>query len=471
MPRLIRDAQQKAAAARRSAATPADAAADLADAPGRALSAGISGAAGRKPASFLELCLDAGACGRGHAAADPALRLRCGDPVLRYPGGAACAGPAGAVSRRAADRCSSRSQPRIGTARTVARTLASAAGAGLSRRSRWSGASCRQTTALIGFAGAPWTVASYMIEGAAEQRFCEGQGLGLWRRPSFRALDRPAGRDATIDYLLAQIEAGAEALQLFDSWAGVLAEPRAAALVRSSRRRRSCARVKRRYPGCPDHRLSARRRQPLCAITPADAGCDALEPRQQPCRSTGRRDELAAEQGRVQGNLDPLLLVAGGVRHDARRSSGSSTRLGDGRFVFNLGHGILPETPPEHVARAAASIVHGIGDERVDHGARIAVVLFNLGGPDPAGRGRALPAQPVQRSGDHPPAAAAALAARAADRAAAGADRHARSMRKLGGGSPLLRQYRGPGARARARRSRDLGEVRGLHRACATGIR
>ena len=205
---------------------------------------------------------------------------------------------------------------------------------------------------LIGFAGAPWTVACYMVEGEGGSDF-QGVRRLAYREPEMftRLIDLLS--DATVDYLSAQIEAGAEALQIFDSWAGSLAE---AELRRWSLAPliRIVAALKQRHPGVPVI-LFPRGAGVLYREFALASGAAALS-----LDSSLPLAWAAAElQGRtaLQGNLDPLLLVEGGEA--MRQEAGRILRvLGNGPFVFNLGHGVLPDTPPEHVAELV-SLVRG----------------------------------------------------------------------------------------------------------------
>ncbi|MGH7110765.1 MAG: uroporphyrinogen decarboxylase [Stellaceae bacterium] len=202
-------------------------------------------------------------------------------------------------------------------------------------------------TALIGFAGAPWTVAAYMLEGGGSRDFS---------RARLRAYQDPEGFGAliellvtgTIGLLAAQIEAGAEAVQLFDSWAGVLPEP---ALVRwvIAPTKRIVAALKNRFPLCPVIGFP-RGAGVLYERYAAETGVDAiaLDTAVPAAYARARLQPRAA----VQGNLDPVLLLAGGAPLAA--AVGEIRReLGGGPHVFNLGHGVLPETPLENVARLA----------------------------------------------------------------------------------------------------------------------
>lgn len=198
-------------------------------------------------------------------------------------------------------------------------------------------------TALIGFAGAPWTVATYMVEGGSGSDFAAVKRFALGDAKSFgRLID--AIVEATAEYLIAQIEAGAEALQLFDSWAGVLSEPefRRWSIAPT---RKIVQKVKSIHPTIPIIGFP-RAAGMMYADYIRETGVDAVS------LDTGVPLSFAqAMQARVpvQGNLDPQVLVVGGeaLRAAAR---GIVDALSDGPFIFNLGHGIVPETPPDNVA-------------------------------------------------------------------------------------------------------------------------
>jgi uroporphyrinogen decarboxylase len=208
-------------------------------------------------------------------------------------------------------------------------------------------------TALIGFAGAPWTVATYMVEGGPSRDFATVKSL-MWSDPAaFGGLIQRLV-DATVAHLGAQIEAGVDAVQIFDSWAGVLPAPEF---------RRWCIEPTRRIVD----RLKALFPDVPVIGFPRGAGAmidDFVQGAQVDAVSIDSSMPLrtaAAMQARVavQGNLDPVLLMTGG---DAFRQRVSETvsALAGGAHVFNLGHGILPPTPPEHVAELV-SIVRGAG--------------------------------------------------------------------------------------------------------------
>ena len=204
--------------------------------------------------------------------------------------------------------------------------------------------------ALIGFAGAPWTVASYMIEGGSSRRLEAAKGWAEVTPGDFtRLIDLLI--NATSDYLIAQAEAGAEVLQLFDSWAAAwegeslnrwCLKP-ATEIIR---------RVKAAHPDVPVI-LFPRGVGKAYEAFARKSGADALS-LDQSVPLAWARDTLQPHVC-LQGNLDPQILVAGGKALHAAVAEILET-LGAGPFVFNLGHGIVPETPPEHVAELVAQV-------------------------------------------------------------------------------------------------------------------
>lgn len=200
-------------------------------------------------------------------------------------------------------------------------------------------------TTLIGFAGAPWTVATYMVEGSGSKEFVETKKLAYGQPQMFQRLIDLLVK-ATGDYLLAQIDNGAEAIQLFDSWAGVLPEDEFAKWVITPTRR-LVERLKAVHPHIPIigfPRGAGALYQPYVEQT----GVDGIS------LDTGVPLDWAAKtlqpKATLQGNLDPVMLIAGGTALDQAvdRILGICA---NGPFIFNLGHGILPSTPPENVAR------------------------------------------------------------------------------------------------------------------------
>lgn len=198
-------------------------------------------------------------------------------------------------------------------------------------------------TTLIGFAGAPWTVASYMIEGGTSRDFMKGKSWAFRDPESFQTLIDLLV-EATSSYLIKQVESGAEVLQLFDSWAGVWPEEQL---------RRWClepakeiiARVKKASPKTPVI-LFPRGAGVLYRDFAKECGADGIGI-DTTLPLTWARDELQ-DKVTLQGNLDPILLLAGGatLREHTKRILDT---LGGGPFIFNLGHGILPQTPIAHV--------------------------------------------------------------------------------------------------------------------------
>jgi uroporphyrinogen decarboxylase len=204
--------------------------------------------------------------------------------------------------------------------------------------------------ALIGFAGAPWTVAAYMVEGGTSRGF-ENVQLWAYRDPASFAKLIDCLVLATIEYLSAQIAAGAEIVQLFDSWAGILPEL-----------------AFRRWVIVPTLRIvtALRRRHPSVPIIGfprgagfqyaeyfATTGVTALGLDTTVALDVGRDD--LQKFGPVQGNLDPLLLAAGGAPMAASVAA-ILTAFSSRPFIFNLGHGIVPQTPIEHVAELVAQV-------------------------------------------------------------------------------------------------------------------
>ena len=207
-----------------------------------------------------------------------------------------------------------------------------------------------EQTALIGFAGGPWTVASYMIEGGTSKDFAVAK-TWAYRAPDEFALIIDLLVESTSEYLIAQVEAGAEVLQLFDSWAGVWPEPGlrrwclepVAEIVR---------RVKVAHPDVPII-LFPRGTGTLYQAFASEAGAEGLG-LDTTVPLVWARERLQGEVT-LQGNLDPLLLVAGGAALDQAVARILDT-LGAGPFIFNLGHGITPETPLEHVERLVSQV-------------------------------------------------------------------------------------------------------------------
>jgi len=205
-------------------------------------------------------------------------------------------------------------------------------------------------TALIGFAGAPWTVATYMVEGQGGTDFSTTKRLAHEKPILFRALMELL-TEATTAYLIAQIDAGVEIVQLFDSWAGVLNEndfnswviAPTLAIVQA---------VKAAHPEVP---IIGFPRGAGASIVPyaEKTGIDAVS--LDTSVPMGWAIKALPHKIALQGNLDPALLLVGGAPMDAGIDLIRHAMKGR-RFIFNLGHGVLPATPPEHVARLVARV-------------------------------------------------------------------------------------------------------------------
>jgi uroporphyrinogen decarboxylase len=200
-------------------------------------------------------------------------------------------------------------------------------------------------TTLIGFAGAPFTVACYMVEGHGSRDFVAVRGLAYGNPALFARLIEMLTA-ATIEYLAMQAEAGAEVLMLFDTWAGILPPSQFRAhVIEPAEQIVGALRV--RCPGVPIigfPRLAGLMLGEFVRATGVDAvGVDTST-------DMAAAAEIVGPSVALQGNLDPLALVAGGqaLEHGVR----AILPVMRGRpFVFNLGHGIVPQTPIEHVTR------------------------------------------------------------------------------------------------------------------------
>ena len=200
-------------------------------------------------------------------------------------------------------------------------------------------------TTLIGFAGSPWTVACYMVEGGGSKTFEATKKWAYADRQGFGQLIEILIQ-STIHYLSCQIEAGAEAIQLFDSWSGVLdTEHFQSYVVEPTEKIVSALHAK--YPDIPVigfPREAGEKSIHYAKTTGINAiGLDySIDP-------VWARDYLQPLMP-VQGNLDPVTLLTGG--EGLERSANHILEIfGDQPFIFNLGHGIIKETPPEHVAK------------------------------------------------------------------------------------------------------------------------
>jgi uroporphyrinogen decarboxylase len=205
---------------------------------------------------------------------------------------------------------------------------------------------------LIGFAGSPWTVATYMVAGQGSREQAEARRLAYADPARFSQIIARI-EAVTFDYLVGQIDAGAEVLQLFDSWAGSLSPAQFEQWVIAPTARLVDA-LRERHPGVPiigfpkgaGGKLAAYARETAVDAIGLDETVDPY----------WAAEELP-EDLPVQGNLDPLALIAGGEELEI-----AVRRILDafaGRpHIFNLGHGILPDTPIAHVEQLI-SLVKG----------------------------------------------------------------------------------------------------------------
>jgi uroporphyrinogen decarboxylase len=205
--------------------------------------------------------------------------------------------------------------------------------------------------ALIGFAGAPWTVATYMIEGGSSDR----------SKARTFAYERPAEMDRLLDilvkasvrYLAMQAEAGAQVLKLFESWAEGLPEDLFERLV--------CKPHRAIIDGLNELDIAV----PVIGFPRGAGGMAAHYAETVPVEAVALDTAATAATGKaiqercaIQGALDPLLLRAGGGALD-RRVDDLLEQWGEGPYIFNLGHGILPDTPIANVERVLKRVTGG----------------------------------------------------------------------------------------------------------------
>jgi uroporphyrinogen decarboxylase len=205
-------------------------------------------------------------------------------------------------------------------------------------------------TALIGFCGAPWTVATYMVAGQGTPDQAPARMLAYQHPDAFKKIIDTLVENS-IPYLVGQLKAGADAVQIFDTWAGVL-PPREFARWSIEPTRRIVEGVRQQIPGAK--------------IIGFPRGAGALLPDYVEATTVdGVSIDWAAEPSlirervqshvAIQGNLDPLALIAGGAALD-RAIDDVLDNYAGGRLIFNLGHGILPETPIAHVEQMIARV-------------------------------------------------------------------------------------------------------------------
>ena len=208
-------------------------------------------------------------------------------------------------------------------------------------------------TTFLGFAGSPWTVATYMVAGQGSKDQAEARRMAYGQPERFGELiDRIIA--ATVDYLSGQIEAGVDAVQLFDSWAGSLSPAQFEQWVIAPNAK-IVAGLKARHPDTPiigfpkgaGGKLPAYARETGVDAVGVDETVDPVW-----------ANEFLPAGMPVQGNLDPLALIAGGAALETavQRILGA---FADRPHIFNLGHGILPDTPIEHVEKLLTLVRKG----------------------------------------------------------------------------------------------------------------
>ena len=246
---------------------------------------------------------------------------------------------------------------------------------------------------VIGFCGAPFTLASYMIEGGGSRHYLEVKKL-MYNSPE--VWDELVGKlvDVLVEYAAEQVRAGADVLQIFDSWVGCLSveDYRRYALVPTTQliqRLQKETRVPIIYFGTDSATLL-----PSMAETGAEViGLDWRIPLDEGWRTVGHNHA-------VQGNLDPVLLFASW--RELKQRAEHILRLADGRpgHIFNLGHGILPHTPVDNV-KDLAQFVHEFSSTAATSArtrmSKQAVLLIAHGSPGAGGRHSRVPAEHFAR--------------------------------------------------------------------------
>lgn len=214
-------------------------------------------------------------------------------------------------------------------------------------------ASLPAETTFLGFAGSPWTVATYMVHGQGSKDHSEARRMAHAEPERFGSLIS-AIIDATVDYLSAQIDAGVDAVQLFDSWAGSLSPAQFEKWVIAPNAE-IVRRLKTRHPDTPIIGFPKGAGGKLAAYA-TGTGVDALGLDE--TVDPHWADKELPKGLPVQGNLDPLALIAGGAVLEEAVSNILSA-FADRPHIFNLGHGILPDTRIEHVEKLLTLVRKG----------------------------------------------------------------------------------------------------------------
>lgn len=203
---------------------------------------------------------------------------------------------------------------------------------------------------LLGFAGAPWTVATYMIEGGSSRDFLK---VKTWARQDPERFDYLLSLlvEATSDYLVGQIDAGVDAIQIFDSWAGVVPSDQFKRFVILPTKK-IISNVRKLKPdikfiGFP------KGIGPEISEYISETGIDCVSI--DSTLSPNYAATFLQDKCTIQGNLDPVVLLIGGKTMIQAADQIMKT-LGHGPFIFNLGHGVMPQTPPENIELLAKHI-------------------------------------------------------------------------------------------------------------------
>lgn len=203
-------------------------------------------------------------------------------------------------------------------------------------------------TSLIGFAGAPWTLACYMLEGGGGGEFTAARNA-LYEQPKLHDCIRERLVESIAQHLIQQVKAGCDVLQLFDSWAGLVPADRQKEAIFDPTRR-IVEKVKSIFPDIPiigfPRGMGGMLGEYVRKTGVDGVSVDTSTPLALACNTV-------PENCVIQGNLDPLLLAAS-REETLRRASEIKQAMQGRKFIFNLGHGIVPHTPVEHVAALSA---------------------------------------------------------------------------------------------------------------------
>jgi uroporphyrinogen decarboxylase len=213
---------------------------------------------------------------------------------------------------------------------------------------------------LIGFSGSPWTLACYMVEGAGSDDYRLVKTL-MYSRPDLMHRMLQINADSVAAYLNAQIEAGAQAVMIFDSWGGVLADS-AFQQFSLAYTARVLAQLKRSHDGVTIPRIVFTKGGGLWLQDMAGLDCEVLG--LDWTVNLGQARALVGHSKALQGNIDPNVLFANPTQISSEVArvldSFGTPHTGPGAgptHIFNLGHGISQHTPPDHVA-ALVEAVH-----------------------------------------------------------------------------------------------------------------